>query len=859
MKRSASIAWLSVIAAFLIIGLPLAQVITEQSPSSSDKTKQVRVGVYHNPPKLLLEGERISGIHGDLLNYIAEQNDWQLQPVVCQWQQCLQWLESGRIDLLPDVAANESRRQRFDFHEEPALLSWSQLYALPRTNLVTLMDLDERSVAVLESSVQQGYLRQIAVQFEIDIRLVPVSSYDAGFLALEQGQVDAVATNQFFGSQKVADTDVVMTPIMFLPSQLYFATTAEKNSELLSAIDASLNQLKNQSDSAYYAIIEHWNGNAEKIQVPIWLWVTLTAVTLVSLLLLAFSWLLKKSIREKTYALQESESRLETILNSVDAFIFIKDRDLKYQYVNRKVADLFGGQHEDVIGLKDQDFFESTSAEQLTINDHQVLETGRRLAQYELNKLQGEEQGVPIWSVKVPLKNSQGEITGLCGIWTDISEYEQLKSQLRQLAYFDVLTGLANRRWLLEDIHSIYNAEQGAASNALVLIDIDKFKVVNDSLGHEYGDELLKTVAVRLELELRHGDTVGRLASDEFFILLKQLPDNVQQRQNLLQQRLHDIRERLGEPYRLSDVEYHASFSFGAGFFAEAESADSLLKTVDLAVAKAKANGGNKIQFFDPALQQSFNQRHYLETELQKAIKAGQLQIHLQPQFQLTDQLNCTGFEALLRWYHPQLGQVSPAQFIPVAENSGLMPQLHSLVLAQAIDALEQLQHHPLYSDCVVAINISAGQFKQDSFLPELKKAVQQSPVAHKLELELTESILVDDSQTSVTIMKELNHLGLQFSLDDFGTGYSSLSYLKRLPLKQLKIDQSFVRDLMNDDNDTAIVRTIIALANSLQLEVLAEGVETKEEQQKLSELGCSRYQGYLLGRPQPLAHWLQQ
>ncbi|MGM0482142.1 MAG: EAL domain-containing protein, partial [Pseudomonadota bacterium] len=586
---------------------------------------------------------------------------------------------------------------------------------------------------------------------------------------------------------------------------------------------------------------------------------SLAFITFISLLLLAFNWLLRKSVAEKTGALTESEQRLETILNSVDAFIFIKDTDLQYRYVNHKVAEFFDCDQADVIGHKDQDFFEHSSAEQLTDNDQQVLDSGQRLARYELSQLRGNDEQIPIWSIKVPLKNSNGEVTGLCGICTDISEYEQLKSEIRDLAYFDVLTGLANRRWLLEEIRNLYNTDKPVGNNALVLIDIDKFKVVNDSLGHELGDELLKNVASRLEHALANGDTAGRLAADEFFILLKQLPVNLEQRQSFLLQRLQDINERLAASYCLDDVEHQVKFSMGASFLSEAKSADSLLKTVDLAVSKAKTDGGNQIQFFSTSLQERFNDRLYLETQLRQAINDKALQIYLQPQYQLDEQLTCIGFEALLRWHHSKLGQVSPEQFIPLAETAGLMPALHSLVLKQAIEALEQLQHHPVYADCRVAINISAGQFKQANFVPELKNALQQSSAAHKLELELTESILVEDVEMNVTIMKELNQLGLQFSLDDFGTGYSSLSYLKRLPLKQLKIDQSFVRDLLSDDNDLAIVRTIIALANSLQLDVLAEGVETEQEQKKLFELGCKRYQGFLLGRPHPLAHWLQE
>jgi len=842
------------------VWLLLLLLTTGFSNAAHSQSREVVVGVYHNPPKLFLADETISGIHGDLLTHIAQQHDWEITVRECHWSQCLEWLQDGQLDLLPDVADEPSRRQLFDFHQEPALLSWSQLYASAGQQISSLLDLEGKQVAVLSDSVQQKYLNNLASSFDLEIDMFFVDSYAEGFAAIKDGKVDAVATNQFYGNQQVAESSVAMTPIMFLPNKLYFATAAGKNGDLLAAIDNELIQLKSDSDSVYYNILDRWNAQPESFVLPNWVWPVGAALLLLSLFLLAFNRLLKKAVKEKTRALSDSEHKLETILNSVDAYIFIKNPELKYQYVNKKVAELFGRRAEEIIGLKDSDFFAKETAQQLADNDQQVIKTGRRMARYEFNQIPGESTQRAFWTVKVALQDSKGKTIGLCGISTDISEYEELKSQIEELAYFDVLTGLANRRLLLEKVDYLYQHSDSQRENALVVLDIDKFKNINDALGHELGDILLQQFASRLEQVMQPHELAGRLASDEFFILLQQLPVEHETRQNYLQQRLQQFRSQLDQPYQLGAKTQGVSVSLGVSFFDESTTADSLLKAVDLAMSKAKSMGGGVTQFFNQGLQHAFNRQLRLENELRLAIQHKDLVIYLQPQFeQRGSNTECIGFEALLRWQHKQLGTVSPAEFIPVAELTGQMPALHSLVLEQSVAALQRLQTRSEYQRCTVAVNVSASQFKQSNFLQELEQLLSNSPYAKNLELELTENILVDDIEGTAELMDVLNNQGLQFSLDDFGTGYSSLSYLKRLPLRQLKIDQSFVRDLLNDAHDAAIVRTIIALAKSLGLEVLAEGVETDEQRQKLLTLGCKRYQGYLLGRPQPLEYWLNQ
>ena len=405
---------------------------------------------------------------------------------------------------------------------------------------------------------------------------------------------------------------------MFLPNELYFAIGKDANQSLLTAIDESLTALKADPASVYYAIIERWSAQSSESRLPTWLWWLVVALCAVLIISLVFVRLLKLAVNRRTRELQDSEKKLETILGSVDAYIFIKGIDLTYQYVNDRVADMFKRDAEDVVGVTDYDLFDLKTAQQITDNDKEVLQTGRRLARHELNQIPGENKTRAYWSVKVPLKNSDGKIVGLCGISTDVSEYEELKQQIEQLAFYDVLTGLANRRMLLEKVmHHYKNSER---NSALLLIDVDKFKTINDALGHEQGDELLRQIASRIEALVGSSELGGRLASDEFYILFDDLPDDSVSAQALVQTRLQQLQQELSTRYTLTDKQQLITLCFAVSFFDEAETAEHLLKAVDLAMTQAKLVGPGSVQFYSSQLQQDFNRRQQIESGLRAAL-----------------------------------------------------------------------------------------------------------------------------------------------------------------------------------------------------------------------------------------------
>ena len=467
----------------------------------------------------------------------------------------------------------------------------------------------------------------------------------------------------------------------------------------------------------------------------------------------------------------------------------------------------------------------------------------------------------PKWLTITAVKGEDGAVTNYVGSHIDITERKAAEEKIRYLGLYDDLTHLPNRRLLLDRLqHGLASCARIGREGALLLIDLDNFKSLNDSLGHHVGDLLLQQVAQRLTSCVREGDTVARLGGDEFVVLLENLSEQTIEATVQTETIGEKILGCLSQPpYQLETHEYQGTASIGATLFNGAaqfndheKMINELLKQADIAMYQAKKAGRNTLRYFNQQMQASITARVVLEGELRKALEKQQFQLYYQ--IQMDNSHHPIGSEVLIRWIHPEQGMVSPAQFIPIAEETGLILPIGLWVLETACAQLRAWQQDALTRDLVLAVNVSARQFHQADFVAQVHDAVQRHAInPMRLKLELTEGMLLEDVEDTIKIMKVLSDIGIQFSLDDFGTGYSSLQYLKRLPLDQLKIDQSFIRNIVTDNSDRAIVRTIIAMAQSLNIDVIAEGVETEEQRQLLLKNGCSSFQGYLFSRPVPI------
>lgn len=444
-------------------------------------------------------------------------------------------------------------------------------------------------------------------------------------------------------------------------------------------------------------------------------------------------------------------------------------------------------------------------------------------------------------------------------ILTQMRRQKQTDDMINELAFFDPLTHLPNRRLLMDRLsQAMTSAERDGGYGAVLFIDIDQFKVLNDTFGHDKGDLLLQQVAQRVVHCVRKSDTVARMGGDEFVIVLGNLKPSREEAFMQTKAVGEKIVAAINQTNQLGSVEFRSSASIGATLFVGQEtSIDDLLRQADLAMYKAKETGRNMLCFFDPAMQTVVMERAVLENELRMAIQDKQFLLHYQPQV-LSD--GCVvGAEALVRWQHPGRGMVSPVEFIPLAEQTGLILALGKWVLETACRQLAIWATRTEMAHLTLAVNVSAYQFRLPDFVDQVLEVLDTTGVNPKrLKLELTETLLVDNVQDIIEKMAALKAKGVGFSLDDFGTGYSSLAYLKRLPLDQLKIDKSFVRDVLVDPNDAAIAGTIVALAQSLGLGVIAEGVETEAQKDFLATVGCLAYQGYFFSRPLPIVGFEQ-
>lgn len=436
----------------------------------------------------------------------------------------------------------------------------------------------------------------------------------------------------------------------------------------------------------------------------------------------------------------------------------------------------------------------------------------------------------------------------------DIARRKEAEDKIEQLAFYDPLTGLPNRRLMNDRLkHCFASGSREQKYGALLFIDLDNFKILNDTKGHNVGDQLLIMVADRLRCSVREGDTVARLGGDEFVIILENLNTHAEHAATMAEAIGEKCLLALNQPYLLLKQEYIGSASIGVSLFKNQElSAEELLRRADAAMYQAKNTGRNTLRFYDPAMQASLEAKMDLENDLRHGLANHQFRLYYQPQVNQAGEI--IGSEVLIRWLSPEKGLVAPLHFIPLAEETGLILPMGKWVLETACDQLKAWEQDPVTAKLQLAVNVSACQLHQDKFIEHvLETLINKNINPNLLKLELTESMVLEDIEAVITKMHALRDAGVRFSMDDFGTGYSSLSYLTQLPLSQLKIDQSFVRNIGVKHGDGVIVQTIIGMARNLGMEVIAEGVETEEQYNFLKANGCSLFQGYLFGKPMPL------
>jgi diguanylate cyclase (GGDEF)-like protein/PAS domain S-box-containing protein len=619
---------------------------------------------------------------------------------------------------------------------------------------------------------------------------------------------------------------------------------------LLTRLDA-INQHLTEQENNFSATLAEASRRASDISHKL----TYGLALLFTLLGLGISRLMIARIRATELELHRNEAELRIAATAFEskASVMITDADNVILRVNKAFEEETGYAAADVVGRNPR-LLNSGQHDKVFYRAmwKSIISTGKWEGEIWDRRKNGEIY--PKWLTISTVKGGDGAVSHYICSHTDITERKAAEEKIRHLAFYDPLTLLPNRRLLLDRL-----AQAGAAGAksgrgaALLFIDLDDFKTLNDTHGHDVGDQLLQQVATRLESCVRDGDTVARLGGDEFVALLEGLSQDAHdatEQAGLIGQK---ILTALNQPYQIDGFTRRSTPSIGATLFiGYSHTVEELLKQADIAMYQAKKAGRNTIRFFNPDMQEAISTRSKIGEELREAVNTGQFRLYYQIQVNHAQQP--FGAEVLVRWQHPERGLISPAEFIPVAEETGLIHPIGWWVMKAACAQIKAWQDDARTRDITLSVNVSAKQFHMPSFVDRVNTAIQMYGINPALlKLELTEGMLLENVDSAITTMSALRELGVEFALDDFGTGYSSLQYLKKLPLSQLKIDQTFVRDIVVDDSDQAIVQTIVAMARSLNLGVIAEGVETEQQRQLLSDIGCTQYQGYLFGKPVPV------
>lgn len=833
------------VAAALVLGAPAGGPGFEAASASPSP---VRIGVYQNLPKIGIDASgRPAGLFVELIQRIGRDRGWQLEFVRCEWRECLVLLERGEIDLMPDVALTRERRERFAYHDIPVVQSWSQFFASPQQRLGRFEDLEGLRVAVMAESVQETWLVELRSRRELDFAIVTTDSLEEAFERVESSRADAAVANNFFGQVNAARFSLVERPVTFNQVSLFYAALPERRA-LLDAIDVQLARWKADRESPYYeALVRAFSGDSTP-RLPAWALPALSGMLATVLVLAGLALVLRWRVGVVGARLRATHGRLERLLDSAPTILYsLAAPQMTVEWVSPNVERIMGFPPDQVLepGWWRNRVHPDDLA-RVERENARLIEQGSMTHEYRILDADGRERFVR--DDKRLTAGDRGEPAArVVGTWTDMTAERTHARRVDFLANYDQLTGLANRSrfdaWLARRVE-----RQNAVDEpfSVVVFDLDRFKSINEAFGSEIGDQTLVHTARRL-IEWSDGnDRVARLGNDEFAILTDRLTSA------RAREFMDELRAVIDAPVMTPERELLVTASIGTARFPEdGRDPATLMRRAQRAVRSARQAGGGRWVAYRGTQARREDQRLFLESDLRQAIADDRLVLYFQPQVRITDQA-LAGAEALLRWPHPEHGLLAPGAFIPLAEETGLIERIDPWVIERACRHLADWASSGR-KPCRVSVNVSAGAVYDESLPKELADCVARHGVDPALlVLELTETQLMRDPDRALDVLQRLREIGVGIALDDFGTGYSNLAYLNRLPLDQIKMDRSLIQDLTSSDRRRKMVRALAGLVESLELELVAEGVETRAELELLREIGFGLAQGFLIARPMP-------
>jgi diguanylate cyclase (GGDEF)-like protein/PAS domain S-box-containing protein len=823
----------------------LAQFIAQSSHSAD---KPLIVGSEQDFPPLALgkNDATADGFTVELWRAVAEEAHLNSIIRVLPWNQVEAGFQAEEIDVLINLATSNERRQFADFSVPHVVLNGAVFVRDDDQSIHSEMDLNNKQIILVNSDLAPEFLQEKGW----DKQLINVDTAEDGLKLLASGQYDAMLLSKLIGKltlKKSNINNIKMLPIDIGLTQKFSFAVHKGDSELLAKINEGLAIIK--ANGTYDKLHEKWFGiYEEKELLPL---VLKYLVPIVSLFLLIQLVIFYRRHVERKQA--EAELQIAAIAFEALEGMAVTDEKNRIIRVNKAFSQITGYSNEEIIG-KTPKLLQSgrQDAEFYANLWESIKNTGMWAGEIWNRRKNGEVY--PEYLTITAVKDTGGKVTNYVATFNDITQSRANADEIERLAFYDHLTNLPNRRLLYDRLKQVLAAShRNHAGGGLLFIDMDNFKNLNDTLGHEIGDLLLIQVGERLLSCVRESDTVARLGGDEFVVLLEDLEYEMSEAAAQIEIIGKKILLTLGRVYQLHTHQYHGTPSIGVALFNGYEQTpDELLKQADIAMYQVKNAGRNDLRFFDPQMQATIMARETLKQELHLAVVENQFRLYYQPQVYQNHQVS--GAEALIRWQHPERGLISPDKFIPLAEESDLILLIGNWVLETGCMQLKIWAESEDTEHFQLAVNVSARQFSQPNFVSDVIRLINETGInPMRLKLELTESMALNNLQETIDKMNTLREIGVRFSMDDFGTGHSSLSILKKLPIEQLKIDQSFVRDITTDSDDAVIVQTIIAMAQNLGLKIIAEGVETEEQCLFLEQHGCQHYQGYLFSKPVPI------
>ena len=827
-------------------------------PDAGAGTRELHVGLYDNPPKIHLdERGQPAGLFVDLLEAIAREEGWRIRYERCEWEACLRRLDAGELDLMPDVAWTHDRAARFDFNQTPVTYAWSQVFRPRDVRVQGMPDLAGKRIALLRASVQTRDLETVLGGLGVPWTPVATATYDEAFAAVRDGHADVAVANNYFGWRTARRYGLSESTIVFNPSTLFYAAPKGRHGDVLARIDHWLGRWQADAGSVYFKALGRALAPPPATVAPRWLVPTLGVAAALIVLLTAFALVLRWRVHAATAAATGAAARLDHVLDAspvVLALVTERDGQLVADWVSANAVRLFGFTATEMA----QPGFWSGRVHpddlpRLVPSIPYLREQPALVREYRIIDAGGAQRHVR--EELRAMTSEPGKPLQVIGTWTDLTEARVHEQELDYTSRHDALTGLPNRTRLqvaLEDA-----VAQGRA-RWLLVVDINRLRGINDTLGHAMGDQALRVAARRLARLLPADGFLARLGGDEFAILLP--PDDAAG--ETIGAFADEVHRAFATPLLAPEYMAVLSVTVGAARFPQhGDDAATLLKHAELALHEAKRHPHGAYLEFDASLSEGAQRRMAIDSGLRVALAQRQFRLHYQPQVELREG-RLVGVEALLRWQHPELGLVPPCEFIAIAEENGLIAEIGLWVLMEATRQLRAWDDAGLDVPAV-SVNCSVRQLDPDRLPAQVAAVLAAVGLASsRLELEITESMLMRDPERAIAVLHALKAQGVRLAIDDFGTGHSSLAYVKQLPVTRLKIDRSFVSGIGRHANDEQICRTVIALAHSLQLETLAEGVEHAHEADFLRAEGCALAQGYLYAAPlapDALRDWLDR